>query len=88
MLFRSSGPRAIVHLHVGQNNTWAEEYWEVVGYGETDLAARKLAYNAPRIVPVMGLEIGESAVAELNGQRMEYEVLDLLQRMPAALMAG
>jgi transcription elongation factor GreA len=79
---------AIVHLHVGQNNSWAEEYWEIVGYGETDLAARKLAYNAPRIAPVMGLEIGESAVAELNGQRMEYEVLDLLQRMPAALMAG
>ncbi|PPJ79841.1 hypothetical protein CV019_00445, partial [Staphylococcus haemolyticus] len=54
------------------------ETWEIVGFDETDLAQRQLAYNAPLAAAVMGLKIGEfSEEITLGGKLWEIEVRNL-----------
>lgn len=54
-----------------------ESVWEIVGYGETDVAQKKVAYNSPMAQAIMGLHIGD--VGESTGPKgsVEYEVLGL-----------
>lgn len=61
-----------------------EMIWEIVGWNETKVAARKLAYNTPMAQAFLAAEVGEEVVADLPGGRALIEVLALLQGTPVA----
>lgn len=51
--------------------------WEIVGYGETDVPQKRVAYNAPMAQALMGLHIGETGVSDGPKGSVEYEVIGL-----------
>lgn len=54
------------------------ETWEIVGYDETDLTQRQLAYNAPLAAAVLELKVGEfSEEITLGGKVWEIEIVAL-----------
>jgi transcription elongation factor GreA len=53
------------------------ETWEIVGYGETDTEARKVAYNAPLAAALLGLAPGDISEGEAADGHVEYEVIRL-----------
>lgn len=54
-----------------------ELVWEIVGYGETDVSQRRVAYNAPMVQALMGLHIGDTGQSDGPKGPVEYEVLAL-----------
>lgn len=52
----------------------SQEVWEIVGYGETDMSQRKLAYNSPIAESLLGLAPGESTLFD---DKVEYRVVNL-----------
>jgi transcription elongation factor GreA len=53
------------------------ETWEIVGFGETDVSRRKVAYNAPLAWDLLGLAPGELKDGEGADGPVEYEVVAL-----------
>lgn len=61
------------------------ETWEITGFEETDLASRRLAYNAPLAKAVLGLSAGDMAEGIVIGDsRCDLEVLSLHRSRAAA----
>lgn len=54
-----------------------ELVWEVVGYGETDVSQKRVAYNAPMVRALIGLHIGEIGASDGPKGPVEYEVVAL-----------
>lgn len=81
------GIGSLVLVEVWSKGTRAgsEQLWEIVGYGETDIPLKKLAYNTPLASPLIGLEVGEEVEAALPGGLHRLTVLELLAQMPADL---
>lgn len=60
------------------SNSHSEEYWEIVGYDETDIENHKLGYNVPLAKAIMGLKPGEISDEVLIGKATwEIEVCEL-----------
>lgn len=64
------------------------EFWEIVGHGESEPAKRRIAYDVPRIRPVMGLEPGDTATIILDEEELVAEVVELHQSMPEGSAIG
>jgi len=53
------------------------ETWEIVGFGETDVARNHVAYNAPLGAALIGMEPGDTKQATTPKGAVEYEIIDL-----------
>ncbi len=55
----------------------SDEVWEIVGFGETDTARMRVAYNSPMGEILIGMAPGEKKKDNLPQGKVEYEVLEL-----------
>jgi transcription elongation GreA/GreB family factor len=53
------------------------EIWEIVGFGETDVSQKHVAYNAPLGAALIGMKPGDTRQATTPKGAVEYEILDL-----------
>ena len=58
----------------GQENV---ETWEIVGFEETDVEKKRVAYNAPLGKALLGMERGDTRKSTTPRGPVEYRVLDL-----------
>lgn len=70
---------SIVHLscYYVTGKKQEEFVWEVVGYGEINVAKKQVAYNSPLIQSVIGLSVGDCAQAMSPKGPVEYEIIGL-----------
>lgn len=70
---------SIVRFYRRQLNSQTEtiETWEIVGFGETDVSAKRMAYNAPLAWDLLGMEPGEIKDALGATGPVEYEIIEL-----------
>ncbi|WLF84272.1 GreA/GreB family elongation factor [Moraxella sp. ZY210820] len=55
-----------------------QEFWEIVGFDETDVNLQQIAYNAPLATVIMGLKKGDiSEELSLGDNRWEIEIEEL-----------
>lgn len=52
--------------------------WMIVGYGEGDRAARRLAYSSPMAAAVMGRAVGDVVEVTIAGRELEVRVEDVV----------
>jgi transcription elongation factor GreA len=55
----------------------ATETWEIVGFGETDVARNHVAYNAPLGAALIGMRPSDTKQAATPKGAVEYEIIDL-----------
>jgi transcription elongation factor GreA len=53
------------------------ETWEIVGFGETDVSKKHVAYNAPLGAALIGMSSGDTKRASTPKGLVEYEVIGL-----------
>lgn len=65
-----------------------EQVWEVVGFGETDVKRKRVAYNSPLMEAVLGHQVGDVIEGNSPQGPVEYEILALFKNwddVPAEL---
>lgn len=61
------------------------EYWEIVGFDESNIPAKQLAYNAPLAMAIMGLQAGDIVDDfKIGSKEWEIVVIQLLNSRPIA----
>lgn len=70
---------SIVHLHRYFLISGEEDQlvWEIVGFGETDVERKRVAYNAPMTQSLLGMRTHETIEVESPKGVVEYEILAL-----------
>lgn len=66
----------ITYLNSGEE---AEQVWEIVGFNESNLSQRKLAYNSPLASAIMGAAPDDEVEAVLPANKVVIEVLELMK---------
>jgi transcription elongation GreA/GreB family factor len=53
--------------------------WDIVGFGESDPSNNMIAYNTRLALLIMGKRKGQVVKEELNGQKTEIEILEIME---------
>ena len=54
-----------------------KDAWEIVGFGESEPALKRIAYNTPIASLMMGKRKGEIVYGIISGKQTEIEILEI-----------